>query len=540
MPKGMVEDVVYGAASKNWLLTLIREVEGDATRKRVLIDTIHGSYKWHYRRMVPDIMDHLEFRNTYPNPQLVAALQLLKSYGGSKETTYPHGVTVPIKGIVPNDWHFLVVGGTARHPQINCVAYEICVLMVLREKLRCREMWVVGARRYRNPGDDLPKDFVDKRSAYYADLGIKRDAKAYVRDLREEMTEALKELDRTLPSNPYVTIAKYKDGHRFCVTPLKAMDDPVNLAAVKDAVFNRWGGTNLLDVLKEVDLQLQFTRHFRSGTEQTRMEKNTMRRRLLLCIYALGTNTGIKSMEAGFQVEYRELLYVRRRFISADAMREAIATVINATFAIRKPEIWGGATTACGADSKQFGCWDQNLLTEYHMRYGGRGVMAYWHVDKHATCVFSQLKRVSSSEVAAMFNGIIQHCTDMEIDRQYVDTHGQSTVAFGLADIMKVDLLPRIKGINRLKLYRSTPGLILPYLDNKVMHPRFIDWDLIEYNYDAVVQHVVALKLGITDAESLLRQFTKNSKHPAYGTMIEIGKVRKNILLMRGGYNPHL
>ena len=41
-------------------------------------------------------------------------------------------------------------------------------------------------------------------------------------------------------------------------------------------------------------------------------------------------------------------------------------------------------------------------MTEWHIRYGGRGVMIYWHVDKHSTCIYSQLKTCSSSEVAAM------------------------------------------------------------------------------------------------------------------------------------------
>ena len=49
-----------------------------------------------------------------------------------------------------------------------------------------------------------------------------------------------------------------------------------------------------------------------------------------------------------------------------------------------------------------FGAWDQNLLTQYHLRYGGRGVMIYWHVEKKSTCIYSQLKTCSSSEVAAM------------------------------------------------------------------------------------------------------------------------------------------
>ena len=30
-------------------------------------------------------------------------------------------------------------------------------------------------------------------------------------------------------------------------------------------------------------------------------------------------------------------------------------------------------------------------MTEYHVRYGGHGVMIYWHVERKSVCVYSQL-----------------------------------------------------------------------------------------------------------------------------------------------------
>src|SRR5215218_11309492 len=103
----------------------------------------------------------------------------------------------------------------------------------------------------------------------------------------------------------------------------------------------------------------------------------------------------------------------------------------------------GEGTTACAADSKQFGAWDQNLMTEWHVRYGGRGVMIYWHVERHSTCIYSQLKTPSSSEVAAMIEGVLRHCTEMEVQKAYVDSHGQSDVAFAFCHCLGFHLLPR-------------------------------------------------------------------------------------------------
>ena len=113
------------------------------------------------------------------------------------------------------------------------------------------------------------------------------------------------------------------------------------------------------------------------------MDRATLQKRLLLSFYGLGTNTGLKRVSASDrEVTYSELLHVRRRFIHKDALRLAIARVVNAIFRVRQPEIWGEGTTVCASDSKKFGAWDQNLMTEWHIRYGGRGVMIYWHVEK--------------------------------------------------------------------------------------------------------------------------------------------------------------
>ncbi|MEI2536889.1 Tn3 family transposase, partial [Acinetobacter baumannii] len=108
---------------------------------------------------------------------------------------------------------------------------------------------------------------------------------------------------------------------------------------------------------------------------------------------------------------------------------------------------------------KKFGAWDQNLLTEWHIRYRGRGVMIYWHVDKKSTCIYSQLKSCSSSEVAAMIEGVLRHCTEMSVDKNYVDTHGQSEVAFAFCHLLGFKLMPRFKNIYSQKLYRPETGM---------------------------------------------------------------------------------
>jgi TnpA family transposase len=79
-------------------------------------------------------------------------------------------------------------------------------------------------------------------------------------------------------------------------------------------------------------------------------------------------------------------------------------------------------------------------------------------VEKHAACIYSQLKTCSSSEVAAMIEGLLRHDTEMEVEKNYVDSHGQSEVVFAFCRLLGFQLLPRLKGIHAQKLYRAEAG----------------------------------------------------------------------------------
>jgi TnpA family transposase len=217
--------------------------------------------------------------------------------------------------------------------------------------------------------------------------------------------------------------------------------------------------TTLLDILKETDLRTGFNDIFKSLGIRESLDRSTLQPRLLLCLYGLGTNADIKRMlPSNHDLSYRELLYIRHRFVEKNALREAIRRVVNATSAERLTHIWGEGTAACAADGKKFGAWDQNLMTEWYIRYGGKGVMIYWHVEKNSACIYSQLKRCSSPKFASMIEGVLRHCTDTEIEQQYVDSKGQSEVTFAFCYLLGFNLLPRLKRISLQKLYRPVSG----------------------------------------------------------------------------------
>jgi TnpA family transposase len=72
--------------------------------------------------------------------------------------------------------------------------------------------------------------------------------------------------------------------------------------------------------------------------------------------------------------------------------------------------------------------------------------------------IHSQLLSCTTSEVAAMIQGAVHHGTEMDVKANYVDTHGQSVIGFGLTRLLGFDLLPRIKRINHMRLYPPARG----------------------------------------------------------------------------------
>ena len=149
----------------------------------------------------------------------------------------------------------------------------------------------------------------------------------------------------------------------------------------------------------------------------------------------------------------------------------------------------GGFFTGTQLDSvAHFSAFDQNIFTEWHSRYrrAKRGVLIYWTVETGGSmAVHSQLISCSASEVHAMVEGAMRHGTDMEIEQNFVDSHGASFVGFGITRLLDFDLVTRFKQINKMKLYvpGRGEGFSYPLLAPALTRP--IRWDIITQNVES-------------------------------------------------------
>lgn len=268
---------------------------------------------------------------------MIDAIQIIKENRISNQHFYAVG-DVPVDGIIQKKWRdVVVVQSPSGEERINRINYEICMLRALRKSLRNKEIWGTGADRYRDPAEDLPADFATNRAYYYSLLQAPTDATTFINQIQDRMRYWLGTLNNGLPDIPRLRI--WEQGkNRIHLTPLAKQAEPPNTAALKQEIGQRWADLELIDILKEVDLREHFSSLFRTSASREVLEPEVLQRRLLLCLFGLGTNVGLKRIASQQpRVNYDELRYVKRRFIQKNALRSAIAHIVNGIFRIRQP-----------------------------------------------------------------------------------------------------------------------------------------------------------------------------------------------------------
>ena len=207
-PDGVVKDVIYPVVNEKTLKALVKEFKGSGLRYNRKVHTVmRNSYSRHYRRMLPALLDILEFKsNNDIHRPVIEAINLIKKYSSTGIHHFPDSEIVPMDGVIKNKWHNMVYERINNKVKINRINYEIFALQSLRDCLRCKEIWVVGADRYRNPDEDLPADYEQRRKENYRVLGKPMNPDEFIKNIQDRMKESLDRLNARMPRNPKVRI----------------------------------------------------------------------------------------------------------------------------------------------------------------------------------------------------------------------------------------------------------------------------------------------------------------------------------------------
>ncbi|MFI9352508.1 Tn3 family transposase [Streptomyces lydicus] len=291
----MIYPVVGGERT---LKALAAEAAANERQYQARVRTVlRSSYSGHWRRMLSPLLRALTLKcnNDHYRP-VMDAIDLLERYLEQplKEGAFfDPAETVPLEDVVPDRWRAAVVDDKGR---VERIPYEPCVLVKLRDALRRQEIWVQGANRWRNPEGDLPQDFEENWDVHYDAVRQPQDPAKFVADLQKRHRQALDRFEQALATGTTggVSIIRKHGNPWIKVSPLAKQEEPENLVAVKGEIERRWGTIDLLDMLKYAEFDTDFTSEFSSVATRETTSKEVLRRRLLLVLFALGTNMGIK------------------------------------------------------------------------------------------------------------------------------------------------------------------------------------------------------------------------------------------------------
>jgi len=108
----------------------------------------------------------------------------------------------------------------------------------------------------------------------------------------------------------------------------------------------------------------------------------------------------------------KQVAWLNLRHVTEERLEEATESVINAYNKFLLPKCWGTGKHAA-ADGTKWNVYEQNLLSEYHIRYGGYGGIGYYHVSDMYIALFSHFIPCGVYEAVHILDGLIKNESDI-------------------------------------------------------------------------------------------------------------------------------
>ncbi|MFK8184811.1 MAG: Tn3 family transposase [Phormidesmis sp.] len=460
----------------------------------------------------------------FPSTQddsLTAAITFIRTHRGARKTWLPlaadntsaesDAAPAPQMTLswVPTKWWTLVTGEKNRATvptQVHRQYFELCVFSHILLGLKSGDLYIEGSSAFGNylaqliSWDEMQGMLAD----YVEQLGLPTEGPAFVEHVRAWLSDKIEETDTGFPANTDV----YFKADRLVIRKAKAKNRK-GAKKLKKLIAARMKPVNLLDVLVDTQQWLKWTEHFKpvSGYE-AKMEKPVAR--YLATTFCYGCNIGPSQLAQSLSLfDRKQISRVNQRHISDTQLHYAVESVVNGYNRFALPKFWGVGKSA-SVDGTKWDIYENNLLAEYHIRYGGYGGLGYYHVADNYIALFSHFIPCGVFEALYLFDGLLNNHSDIQPDTLHGDTHSQSLTVFGLAYLLGIKLMPRIRNLRELTFFRADAETTCQHID--VLFSDTVDWDLIETHLPDMLRVVLSIMAGKISASTILRKLSTNSR----------------------------
>ncbi|MCY7376373.1 MAG: Tn3 family transposase, partial [Pyrinomonadaceae bacterium] len=327
----------------------------------------------------------LEFKSTSRDDSMQSALEFLTA-NENRRGDYLEA-TCDLS-FAEEKWQNLVLKMIDERPFYDRKLFEVCVFSHLAQELKSGDIAVIDSEEYGDYRDGL-LDWQDCKSLveeYCTEVELPAAASGFVARLKEELSTVADEIDKSYPKNSALSI---DEKGTLVLKKGEKKETSVTAKKLEDAILARMPERNLLDILSNVQFHTGWTRHFGplSGSDPklTRPVE-----RYLLTLFTYGCNLGPTQAARHMRgiVSGHMLSFVNRRHINTKKLDAGLVDLLDSYHLFRLPKFWGDGTHA-SADGTKYDLSEQNLMAEYHIRYGGYGGIAYHHVSDLYVALFS-------------------------------------------------------------------------------------------------------------------------------------------------------
>ena len=491
------------------------------------------------RALLFECLDVLQPQTTYRDDAFALALTwMLKHRNSHKEhLTVGPEVTLDLRWL-PAKWRNLIVGKDASATvHLHRKYFELCLFSRLHEELQSGDLFVPNSEQY----DDYRDHFIGEDAFrvelpnYVEMLGLAADGKSFATGLKAKLGALAEETDRGFRKNDAVAW-----GPNGLIIRKTASDaPPEGLDDLDQAINDGLGHVNVMEALIQTEGWLNLHRLFGplSGFES---KLDDPLARFIATLFCYGFNMGASQTARSLKgFSRKQIAWLNLRHVTEERLDKAIVKTVNAYNRFALPKYWGSGKSA-SADGTKWSMYEKNLLSEYHIRYGGYGGIGYYHVSDTYIALFSHFIPCGVYEAIYILDGLIRNESDIQPDTVHGDTQAQNTPVFALAYLLGIDLMPRIRNIKDLIFFKPSKESRYENIQ-PLFRGEAIDWDLIERHYEDMLRVAVSIKAGMITPSTLLRRLgSKSRKSKLYFAFRELGRVIRTMFLLRYISDPQL
>ena len=481
----------------------------------------------HYRAALFRLSRLLTFRSATRDASLMDALAYIQSYQHTRRDYLPGVISLDFASA---RWQTLVKSRQKMEPVLDRRQLETCVFYYLARGLQSGDIYVEGSQAYADYRRQLMpwRQCLPRLAAYCQALQIPDTAEGFVAHLKQRLREITERVDASFPDNTELTL---DDSGKPHLKRLKAQPTPEDLETLSALLKERMPDRHLLDVLKNVHHAIKYTRHFGppSGADPKLSDPIS---RYLLTVFGYACELGATQTARHAQelIGRQTLRRLNAQHITTAKLEAALRDVINEYVRFELPFFWGSGAAAI-ADGTHIELPENNLLGAKHIRYGKFGGIAYHHISDTYIALFSHFIACGVWEAVYILDGLLKNKSELQPDTLHADTHGQSEPVFGLASLLGIKLMPRMRTWSDVTFYRVDRNTTYPHIDRLLT--QVIDWDLIERHWQDMMQVVLSIQAGKVLPSMLMQRLGVYSrKNNLYKAFSELGRVERTIFLL--------